>query len=1740
MGFNFLLDSVSSKTEIVEEVENDGLKIRIEKIKDSEEESDPENTEIQKLLRGERPLLEVDDLRLSQKETEGFGDAGGQEKYSFKYLYERTVRSFINNRFYEIFPIELLVGEGSGYEGYSFFNLDADSIFAMPCVGADGSYEWILPFSNSVSDFHILKKLSDAKKPKDPDVLEPPVETKHNLTHISNTYKFFGLTECGFNEEKVEFDSLLDREAEDNDKLVKEKFNTELNEVFYFYILGISKFVQDYLFLVKYKNSVIPIIKKIPVIASQVGLPDPEVSYKWKSKCSIYTYLYDTGLNPFTKVSDVDNLDFFINPFYIIVHKDFRDDKYEGTRTATNDYGFLFGTNWWVKYKQRLDKFSCKSSQSNNYNAFLDVYMTLAETDSSIPTEEDIIKGFSKAKSVLYIELGSIDYVYSSYCGDHDFTLGNTTPYLYDRAADQGLTSGFEDPRSDRVFNFVYSTGGYDKKGIGMRRSRPCSRFVGPMWFPFRACEVVRYNEFADYPGLRYLIDSESNIYHKILRGFSCTDLIFKPYPDSDFDYLFIDDCFGCINPYRYTSSFYSIDVLNYYDSSGSSTTEVAPTYLASNASVPWRSIPIFYNEKYMVFTNSHEYTINNIGDKIPTSLDGFEKYVDLNLDTYSNFKVGDTSLSVCKESEPVPGETRSILYNCLLDTPPILPYNHSRNKYICGYERMRGGDAHFIYQCIYPYHHSTPYLPGCKHIADYENKGEECYGKVENTLLPHVLPVASDASMTVLGSVFYPAIWARFFCGGYMLEHMPCPVPNSFSAVKDWLASPGYIHIYNCWNLKTTLLESENDVFWNHFDTLGCKTDGPDIMKACYNHYVGECKGHIQGKEDSDFCNKYDYNGLMFVDKNTNCTECFEVPKCESVGKIVIDSFTHSETNLTSRPLYYHFANDWAGTYDYVLLGASMKSKPTFYGDGAFRMYKDYDELKKIYTIFNKNFEVSNVAALPMFGGLGRFFRMCYFSTNYGKVPFSTLSGIATNTEDEDEDRDDNYVYKLSGYINSDTMFDNNFEYGYLPEKNLVVTVDDMYMFTSLFSFIEDDTIKLETRNCVRFEDLIEYVEVEQAEDCYYLYKGADIKIKTFGGEEDIESGPALAVMYDNNVLNKDKYNYYSEYGTKIFIADPVFGDVKIIDPFPFGDNVVISCERLKYSQGYLNGDVIKLEIKGLNIETTLEIKVKDSDSGGQAWKLYVETEKEVTNKEGDKETKSVESQIVYLCYDDGYNIGSLVVRDNDDEMLLTTHDVINVGDIKYKINRGFYLDFSNMLLPYEEYNTTCGLYNLTKAGFVPVGGGDCYCAYGYNTSGADGAPYIIIPTDACFIISLEGSFFSAKKYGELGVVGYICLETSEEYYAIGNLYVRPEFESGSEDTYKEYSYQNTTAVRYRYYFHFIPYKNYNKIKYCGAKYRFIFSDPAYFCVPSNNTSVTVKYGKFNGGELCKVTFNEVSSLKAITYSKEIEDAIGGNLSGINLYYENLNDKLMLDGNATFYTMPFGFIHKLDGGIAEDKEVEFKEGYFGEFKQSGCNYSEDEQKQKDRIELPVERDIFDLIHYSTCFVRFCLKSKFYNISTEATIDLNTSLVPDLYSSFGYVPIKQWAAPGHKLDLYPDSLYAGYMPAPSFEQQVAKAFANTSSLDSYKNDLNVLACKEEIDPPKQCSFKKLLDSIGVDSEIPSVRRNGYIIMPHNMCFITHVAHGMFGYPDITDVSDWIETPGKPAIYGIYDENEEEE
>ena len=530
-------------------------------------------------------------------------------------------------------------------------------------------------------------------------------------------------------------------------------------------------------------------------------------------------------------------------------------------------------------------------------NIFLNVYKTLANIGDEEVTEEDIISGFAKGKDVLYIELESIDYIYSSYCGDHDFSLGNTTPYLYDRASDFPLSTTFIEPTANRVLSGIYYTGDYDREGVNMRRARPCSRFVGPMWFPFRACEVVRYNEFADYPEVRQFIDEQDLVYNRLLRGFSCTDLIFKPYNTadtqfSDFKYLFVDDCFGSINPYRYSSSFYSIDTLHYYEAGDfTDTFEIAPTYLASNASIPWRFTPIIFkdgtDDDHIVVVKPREYIIGPVVSGTMGEIEGVEKCVILDISDYKDFKVGETNITVTKSTQPEVGVTRSILYNCLIDTPPMLPYNYNKDKYICGYERMRGGDANFIYQCLYPYHHSYNYLKGCKCAFDYKNKGEEAYGPIKNTLLPSVINMGTDSEMIISNSVFFPGI----SCKGS--NFLPCFIGNQLPLFAyDWLnRDVPYVNI-GCYIAAPYNPIAERHgfpwveasyKFWSNYDTLGCGTDGPIIMKICLNHY------HYSGSGS-----EVDFIGSIFIDKNSDCCD----------NDFVMDSEHYNATNLTSENL--------------------------------------------------------------------------------------------------------------------------------------------------------------------------------------------------------------------------------------------------------------------------------------------------------------------------------------------------------------------------------------------------------------------------------------------------------------------------------------------------------------------------------------------------------------------------------------------------------------------------------------------------------------------------------------------------------------------------------------------------------------------------------------------------------------------------------------------------------------------
>jgi hypothetical protein len=236
---------------------------------------------------------------------------------------------------------------------------------------------------------------------------------------------------------------------------------------------------------------------------------------------------------------------------------------------------------------------------------------------------------------------------------------------------------------------------------------------------------------------------------------------------------------------------------------------------------------------------------------------------------------------------------------------------------------------------------------------------------------------------------------------------------------------------------------------------------------------------------------------------------------------------------------------------------------------------------------------------------------------------------------------------------------------------------------------------------------------------------------------------------------------------------------------------------------------------------------------------------------------------------------------------------------------------------------------------------------------------------------------------------------------------------------------------------------------------------------------------------------------------------------------------------DVVFYVTPLGFIHKLADGILSDKEIKFKEGYDSELIKGvpDITYNENEQFLLDEIKLPVEKDIFKLIHYPTNFIRFCLKSKAVDVSSGAVVDFDMSLVPDLYRAFGYVVIPQWTAPGHKLELYPDSFYAGYLKNSCNGIQLMKTYCCKSCLDIYKGDLDILA--KNIDDTRQRNCKELLGWCGVSLKNCGSDR---FAVPYNVLFITHVDHGVFGYPNITDVSDWIKTPAKSTAFGFYDKD----
>ncbi len=72
---------------------------------------------------------------------------------------------------------------------------------------------------------------------------------------------------------------------------------------------------------------------------------------------------------------------------------------------------------------------------------------------------------------------------------------------------------------------------------------------------------------------------------------------------------------------------------------------------------------------------------------------------------------------------------------------------------------------------------------------------------------------------------------------------------------------------------------------------------------------------------------------------------------------------------------------------------------------------------------------------------------------------------------------------------------------------------------------------------------------------------------------------------------------------------------------------------------------------------------------------------------------------------------------------------------------------------------------------------------------------------------------------------------------------------------------------------------------------------------------------------------------------------------------------------------------------------------------------------------------------------------------------------------------------------------------------------------------------------RECNCNELLGWCGLSTSCRHAR-GCYFVVPYNVLFITHVDHGMFGYPDIVDVSDWIKEPAKSIAYEIYDENGE--
>ena len=661
------------------------------------------------------------------------------DTFDFKYIYAegKNYRSFIPYNWYltRNFLDYVAGSTGMGYNHY-LYSVDkkmtiGSGLYCNSLYGLNPAYELIdniaelYKYKVAVQDMSI-KTLFDPffKGGAEHGSADDSDDSAYDLDDLLRVPKCLALPSYGFV-----------RSLEDTDD-ISSVIDVGGDDSFYFIVRGVGKFCQQYLFTLQSGKSLYNIVKVLPIIVRSILGPDLDWNPKWKSSYSTYTYLYNgSGVNPFEVFSfdiglSTDHL-LCSNPIFYVVYNSYR--FIETSATASREYGLLFNA-WWPLRTDDPDRiWDVKQAQRKSKSiTYLDI------------GDYSLLEGqFGAFKQFLVFELDSVDIIYTSYCGDHDFYIDSVTPRVLDRTSDVPMRKdemklelpSFVDGEKYARTAFEYSP---NVKTMLYDPVMPYNRAVGYMWFPYRSCEVARYNETLDYANKRSMVNDDGDVIYQRGPGAFCYDLIFKPYgATSDFSTIFVDDLFGSISPFRYLT----ITDIPYI---GASTGGGFKWYKYPGYDVgcsPIRSISVQYDDVY----------IDPFG-KVAEDISG--PYIILN-NTADSISLGDMyEMSATGDAKGV--QVKSFLYD-ILSFPTIPPYNVLGNRCVVGYERKRMGDANFIYQAFYPYHKRCK-VKALYYYTEYGNGGEECYGDdYSKYLLPMCDAVGPDILPLIYDGAGYP-----------------------------------------------------------------------------------------------------------------------------------------------------------------------------------------------------------------------------------------------------------------------------------------------------------------------------------------------------------------------------------------------------------------------------------------------------------------------------------------------------------------------------------------------------------------------------------------------------------------------------------------------------------------------------------------------------------------------------------------------------------------------------------------------------------------------------------------------------------------------------------------------------------------------------------------------------------------------------------------------------------------------